>query len=412
MIDQSHSGRPRRTYNADMMRTRHLATGLCMAAILPFASPVMAQVSPTTGEAAAGTADSGQLLAVYDQAFDALLRGDFAAAASGFDQVAAQSVNGERIAAARELARLARTMMSRGLTIRSGTTAPGAATATVHQHIPEDDRPGAGRTEVIASTTLASFYSGFVLNVLLDVDDFQAGALVVTAATGAGFAGSLLATRDRNITAGMASSYSLGLGLGLANGILLAHPLGAETEDGFLSIGLGSAALGATAGMIIGDRTRPTRAQVGLTGLLSMMGVTTSTLGTLIVADGDNLDGDTVLVLAAAGLDAGLVAGMVAAPRIDWSSSRAGLVSLSAFLGAVGGFGGAAIAIGEPDSDTEGRVYAGTVLAGMWSGLAMGIYFTRDMKPDGRFAQPTTPPVTVVPTVVEGGGGLGIAGQF
>jgi hypothetical protein len=278
--------------------------------------------------------------------------------------------------------------------------------------LPEDDRPGAGRIEVVVSSTLASFYSGFVLNALFDVDDFQTGALLVTGATATGFLTSFYATRDRDITGGMAESYTLGIALGSGNGFLLAHPLGANEADAFLTIGLGGAALGGAAGLLLADHARPTRAQTTFVATASALGIATTGLG-LVIIQPDDISSDAALLLLTGGLDVGAGLGLGFAPGLDWSKSRARLVSLSVFLGGLAGVGGSAILLGAPEGKAEGRAYAAATLAGMWGGFALGARLTRDMQPDERFAPGrATPAAQVVPAAIEGGAGMAIAGTF
>ena len=119
-----------------------------------------------------------------------------------------------------------------------------------------------------------------------------------------------------------------------------------------------------------------------------------------------------MLTILTLGLDAGLVTGLALSPGLDWSTSRANLVSLGAFLGAVGGFGSIALVAGTPDSDREGRIFAGAVLAGLWSGFGLGIHFTRDMTPDKRFADKSDAPIAVLPTLVGDAPGLAVMGRL
>ena len=355
-------------------------------------------------------ADPPALDATYDRAFEALVSGRFDAAIAGFDEVALGSTDPERRAASRELSRLARTLQERQARLVLAAPPPGAA-PVAPPGIPEDDRPGAGRVEVVVSSTLASFYAGWTLAVLFDADDFQTAALVITGTTAVGFLGSFYGSAGRDITGGMAESYSLGLGLGAANGLLLASPLGAEGEDAFLSIGLAGAALGGTTALLLADRARPTRAQASFASTLSILGIATTGLGLAIVQP-DDIGEDSVLLLLAGGLDAGAATGIALAPRLDWSKSRARLVGLSLFLGALAGVGGSAIFVGEPETDSDGRAYAAATLAGMWGGFGLGVHLTRDMQPDPRFAREQAPTAHVIPTAVEGGMALSLAGTF
>jgi len=123
-----------------------------------------------------------------------------------------------------------------------------------------------------------------------------------------------------------------------------------------------------------------------------------------------------VLVLLAAGLDVGVVAGGYFARKLDWSSSRLTYVTLSEFLG---GLTAGAIAVvsldDESNGGSDGQVAGAIVLGGVWGGFALATYLTRDMKPHARYrAQKLAkPPVAITPFVTEHGGrGISLAGSW
>jgi hypothetical protein len=193
---------------------------------------------------------------------------------------------------------------------------------------------------------------------------------------------------------------------------LLSVPLGLnEDTENMQLFALGSMVVGGAAGMYLGDQVNPTRAQVSLTGTMSMMGLATVGLGIGIVQP-DDLDEDTLLVLLAAGLDVGMLAGISLAPKIDWSTSRARLVTLGSFVGAVAGFAGAALITGaeDPDDDTA-RLWSAAVLGGAWGGLGLAWHLTRKMAPDPRFRTEGAT-TTVSPTMIRDAPGLAGLGTF
>lgn len=374
-----------------------LVAALALSAVTVTAAPARAQPG--------SPARADDLRVTYDDAFAALLEGDYPAAARGFQAVAAGSSDPDLRAAASELARLATTLERR----RTGAAPTGAPAAI--QRDAEDQVEG--RTNVLVTSTIAGFYSGFVLLDLLDVDDFRAGVLVVTGTTAAGFAGSLLATRDRTITGGMGDAFGLGMLLGVGNGLLLSIPLGLDSSEQVELMGLGGMAAGAGIGIALADRIRPTRGQVGFVGTLSTLGLATAGLG-LGVVQPDSISENAVALLLTAGLDGGAILGLSLAPRIDWSPSRARLASLGVFLGGLGGWALGALATGADDvSDDDARLWAGATLAGVWAGFGLAAHFTRDMDPDPRFTPPSVLDRAVIaPTVIEGGGGLAISGSW
>ena len=260
-------------------------------------------------------------------------------------------------------------------------------------------------------STLASFYAGFVIDDLMAVDDFRAQTAVVAATTGAGFAASLLATRGKVISDGMAEAYTLGLWSGLANGLLVAPALGIETDgypdDGsvnqlYLGFGLATMAVGGATGMVLAERNDITRAKARFASLMGINGFATLGLG-LAVVQPDFGDDDDIVVpaLMALGLDAGIAIGASVVPRLDWSC-RASPSSASPSSW------GRSVASPPPRSSSAATPTmmiipsasppASSSAACAWTGFGLGTYFTRDMAPDAPFAKTPTPTITVAPT--------------
>ncbi len=354
--------------------------------------------------------DPPDVAADYERAFELMVAGKYAEAATLFESIGTRTTHAELYASSRELARLARRMAE----AHGGTS---AGTTAVHF----DD----GRIEFVVSTTLATFYSGFFLTDIFDVTDFRAQALMVTGVTAAGFAGSLLLTSGKRIPGSMAEAYTLGLWSGLANGLLLAPVLGikagssssadGDVNENYTTFGLVTMAVGGVAGAYVGHQIEPTRGQVRLSGTLGINGVATTGL-MLAIIQPSGLDGETVAALLAGGLDIGIGAGALLSPQINWSTSRTSLVGLSEFLGALGGFTFAAIVLGGDgaNSDNEGRLAAASVLTGMWGGFALGTFFTRDMAPDVRFEGAAQAALhwQLAPIVSGRSTGVGIVGLF
>ncbi len=101
--------------------------------------------------------------------------------------------------------------------------------------------------------------------------------------------------------------------------------------------------------------------------------------------------------------------------KIDWSHSRARLVQLSAFLGALAGGGTSILLLSDSGNDNTARAAAGITLAGLWGGFFLGRHLTRDMEPDYRFRH--GPQATIAPTVMRDtpgnmAPGLAVVGAF
>jgi hypothetical protein len=362
--------------------------------------------------------------AQFDAAFDAMLRGDFAAASAGFKALAASAAAPETRASSSELARLADELMARGgkLTFTAGPGAapavaevPGAIPPPAVVAVSEDDSRDGGRASFVVTTTMASMYSGFVILDLIDVDDVRTGTLVVMGATAGGVVGSIYGTRGRTMTAGMADAWGLGLFTGVANALLLSGPIGlfeaeSNPSEKVNTLTLAAGWGGATAALLAADHLRPTRGQVTVIETFGLMGVA-STLLTLAVAQPDNLDGDAFLTITAAGLDAGLVAGAMFGGKLDWSHARSRYVQLSAFLGGLAGGGTSVLLFADSGSDNTLRAAAGITLAGLWGGFALGAHLTREMAPDYRFRR-QQPTAMLAPTTIRDAPGLVLSGTF
>lgn len=369
------------------------------------AAAAQAQPAEVPGEAppvppvpiAPPAGDAPALVAQYDRAFGLLVSEQWEDAAKLFAEVAARSVDAERRGAAAELGRFAREMDARA-----------------------EDGPkrSSGRASFVATTTMASFYAGFVLDDILAVEDIKAQTLVVTGVTLGGFTVSLLGSSGVRITDSMASAYGSGLLIGAGNGLLLAPRLGlepdgesgdGEVDDGYLGFGLVTMAAGGVGAMYLADLYDPTAAQAQFAGLMGLNGLMTVGLGMVMLEP--DWDYENILAALAIGLDAGVVGGVVLGRDLTWSKSRLTYVTLAEFLGGLTGVAAAVVLIDEDGSDQE-NIGAGLVLAGVWGGFALATHLTRDLPPDPRYRSRGTA-VSIVPIVTERGGrGVGLAGTF
>lgn len=347
--------------------------------------------------------------AIYEQAFAALLASDFAAARGGFGAVVAQATDPERRGAAREMLRLIAELEARQGRLVFGAGGPGPGPVASPPPVNDRDDPDEGRTGIIVSTTMASLYAGVVFSDLADTGDARAITGIITLTTAAGFLASLYGTRDRLIHGGTSEAYSLGLLVGAGNGLLLSSPLGAETSEQWQTAILGGMVLSAGAGFVYGQSVRPTRGQVSFAGTMATMGFATAGLGLVLTLP--DVDGDTILLTMAAGLDGGAAAGLYLGRNLTWSTGRARLAWLGALLGGLGGVATSVLLFGDFDGDGQSRAAAGITLGGAWAGLGLAIHLTRNMRPDARYRTASTDGA-IVPIALPHGGGLGYAGRF
>lgn len=389
-----------------IVRSACLVLGVVIGVTGALAPPVGAQPSgapppppEVVAEAPMIAPDPGQ--AAYDAGFAAMVSGDFATARTQLTAAAEQATSAELRSAARELARLADQLLG-----RQARLVIGAGPAFVD----EGEDPADGRTSFIVTTTLWSLYAGVVLIDVLDVDDVRGGAALVLGSTAAGFLGSLFGSRDRSISGGMAEAYSTGALIGVANGLLLADPLGADRSEVFQVSALTGLLLGGGAGLIYGDRARPTRGQMSFVGTMATLGLATAGLGLVVTAP--DVSSDSVLYTMTAGLDLGAASGLVLGKDLTWSSGRARLVWLGALLGGVAGFGTSLLIGGDDGGEDYGRAAAGITLLGTWGGFALAARLTHDMRPDRRYRTPPTVTAELIPIAVPHGAGVGVAGGW
>ena len=375
---------------------------VAIGVLLVLCAPVVAQPS----EPAPPAADTAAR-ADYDDAFAAMLAGDFSRAAVGFDGVAARAQDRELAAAAREMARLAHEMIARNLRLEL----PGAAAPVAPGAVEEKDE---GRTNVVVLTTLYSIYAGEVVIDDANIDDFRVGIVTVTGTTALGLFGSLYATRGRRITGAMGDAYSLGMIEGFTNAGLLIEPahLDHSSEEVQTTLALAGAG-GAAAGMLYAYETEPTRGQLAFAGTLSLLGYASTGLSFGIIQP-SSLDGNTALTMIAGGGDLGLAAGLVLGKDLDWSVSRGRIVQLGSLLGGLAGLAAGALITGaNANSDDDTRVLTGATLAGVWGGFAIAIRASNGMAVDPRYATaPAAPHAQIAPMPVRSGAGLAIVGSF
>jgi hypothetical protein len=342
----------------------------------------------------------------YDAAFDVFVAGDLGTAASRLDDVAAHATDPALADRARELARLARTLITKRVRFAIGPEAIADKDAA-----DKDDKVD-GRTSFIVWTTMYGLYAGVVLIDDANINDLRAGILTVTATTALGLFGSYLGTDGRTMTGSMADSYSLGMIEGFANAGLLVHPVGlAGSSEQVQTTLLLSGAVGAIAGLGYGAEVKPTRGQVAFAGTLSVLGAASTGLG--IGIGQPDFDGDKWATTIAIGTDAGLVAGLGFGRNLDWSVSRGRIVQLGVLLGGLVGLAaGALINGGDSNNGNDTvRLISATSLAGMWGGFAIAVRATSTMRPDRQYA-PAGPDVSIAPMGVRGGGGAMLVGSF
>lgn len=239
----------------------------------------------------------------------------------------------------------------------------------------------------------------------------SASLLVVGGALGGGALGYLLADGMR-LKRSDAYATGAGLTLGVTNAALLLRPLGrTETSEEVMPILLAGAVVGAGAGLAVGHGLSMTRGQVMFAADLGLLAFASTALTSGMLDEDDEIDNSELLSLQL-GLDAGVLAGLVLAPHIDWSYRRARWVGAASLAGF---FTGSLLAVGATDKgeDPDPDVVAASVLTGMWAGFGLGVLMTRGWDADPAKASATaTSSVVLLPRVGRDDLGVSVAGGF
>jgi hypothetical protein len=289
--------------------------------------------------------------------------------------------------------------------------APPAPVDTVAPAEPDGD------LEVVADFAALGLFGSIALIDARDLGDEQMGTLMVMAgaAGGAGL-GFLVADRVKPTRAD-GHATTMGLSLGVINGALLLVPLGlSDSSEEILPTLLVGGTVGAIGGLALSRRLQLTSGQTLFATNLAVLGLGTSAIvGALIDRDGELGRGE--MSTLAIGLDGGAAAGVMLAPKIDWSYRRARMVGIASMIGFMGGSVLAAsmshqrnsdgTASGDPDPDTV----AIGVLTGMWGGFLVGAKLTGGWAPDPAHAAKRAP-VALAPLAGRDRIGVSLAGAF
>ncbi len=278
-----------------------------------------------------------------------------------------------------------------------------------------------GELEMIGNFAGLGVLASVTLLVVRDYDDPDTGTLLVMAgALGGAATGWILADR-LEVTRSEAYATTMGMSLGAINAALLLVPLGtSDSGDEILPTLLVGSTVGAVGGLALGKSLHLTRGQTMFAGNLALLGIGTSAMiGALIDRDDGAFDAGEMTALTI-GLDGGAVAGLVLAPKLDWSYRRARFVSATTLVGTfLGGMVGGLLATDRDpagNSTTDPDTAVGSMLAGMWAGFAGGVLMTRDFAPDPTYLQDHPPAaaetLSLAPMVGAHQMGVTAAGRF
>lgn len=242
--------------------------------------------------------------------------------------------------------------------------------------------------EVIGDFAAVGTLAAIDILIRQNVDNGTAGTAILLAGVAGGAGAGWLLTTNYEVDAGTAHATTLGLLVGAANAALLIEPAKAyDAEDVVGLLFLGSA-VGAAGGFAYGRAATLTSGQATFLGTAVLLGTATAAFGAVAGStDGDfgNVESGTL----AAGLDAGLLAGAVIAPSLDWSPRRAKTVLASSAIGLLIGGSLPGLVTKRKDGESyNAELISGCMTAGMWAGFGLGILLTNDAAPDPTFAKP------------------------
>jgi hypothetical protein len=264
--------------------------------------------------------------------------------------------------------------------------------------------PNAGHVhdgEVIGDFAAVGALAAIDILIRQDVQNGSFGTLLVVGGLAGGAGGGWLVTEKYPVDAGSAHATTLGLLAGAANAALLIEPTASYEPADVIGILFLGSALGAGAGFAYGQASDLTSGQSIFIGDAVLLGSATAALGA-IAGSRDGSFGNWENGTLAIGLDAGLVAGALIAPRLDWSARRAKTVLAATAIGAlVGGALPGLVTKRDPGEDYNGDLIAGFMTAGLWGGFALGIVTTGNSPPDPKYNSPTktTTATSVAPWV-------------
>lgn len=249
--------------------------------------------------------------------------------------------------------------------------------------VPTNGRSHVHDGEVIANFAVVGTMASLDVISRQDIDNGNAITfLLLGGVAGGGGVGYLLTTKY-DVDAGTAHATTLGLTLGFANGALLIEPTGWTRSESVLNLLFLGSAVGATGGFMYGHYAHLTSGQATFVGNMTLLGTATAALGAITGSrDGEfgNWENGTLAV----GIDGGTAAGMLIAPRLDWSARRAKLVMASTVIGAFAGGMLAGLVMNPKDGESrtdDGDIVAASMTAGLWGGFGLGVMMTRDSAP-------------------------------
>jgi len=352
----------------------------------------------------------------YAVARERLLAGDFADAASRFDQLAREAPDANSRSLAESLRDLARSWARRGLTLvrRSYLGESTLPAKSVGERTTDEI------AELYASSILYGVGTGLWLDQHTNAD--TAGGVVLPMVLFSGVAAGTVALLDvghplkygvpQSIVSGMNLGFEEGLVLSLWN-VSLSDPSSHWQGSTIADVIWASSTIGAVGGGLLGTTlgTTPGRASfVGSAGLWT--GLVTGFAAAAFTGSGQDR-APTALLAADIGLNAGIVGGLLGASDVSPSIARVRFLDIG---GIGGGLAFAGIYLAAAGKNPDAQAGFGATALGMASGLVVAWLATQSMPADrldtGSASAP--PPVSIQPILAPAPGGatLGVYGTL
>jgi hypothetical protein len=322
----------------------------------------------------------------YDQAFEALMRGDRDEARRLLEIVAARGEGDPWGKRAAEL-----------LLALSGQ--PKSSGSRLEQ------KSSTARAELALFQTLNGAFAGLMAcgaGGCFDSSSAVPAVLLAVGGAGAGLAGSLLATRN-GIHPGHTQLVNSGTVWGIWNSIALLAILDVDDLETIMGGLLAGSAGGSALGMALWPVLRPTSGQVATTNTVAAWSLALTSFAQGAFFDELDLDADELFTTMLIVSDAGLVAGGFLARRFPASRGRMLMIDAGGVVGSLAGAGTAVLIQGD---DIERETFFRAMLPGAAIGLGAAFFLTRNW--DGPDV-----PVSTAFVPVHGGGGMAVvSGSF
>jgi hypothetical protein len=234
-----------------------------------------------------------------------------------------------------------------------------------------------GRGTLVIASTIYGIWTGIAVDVLFTIDNVRGAIIPPLLGMGAGLALSLGLTSEHPVTRGQAWSIVTGLEYGSFNGALWAGAFDFSSQQ-VVGTTLATGIAAGAAGLLVANQFAPGQGEVEVVRSGLLWGTVAGWLG--LLAFDSSASTTTVLRVGAVSMDLGFLAGLAIANSFSVSRNRDLIIDAGTLGGGVAGLGIAVLVTGTNGS-SRGIGAAG--LAGMFAGMLVTIYLTRDMdKPD------------------------------